>query len=156
MTIDLLIAVVLIIFMGKGFVKGFFLEALTFVGFFVALFVAANMYKPAGQILAQYLHFNQKVLSLVILIGLFVMVTFAFALAGRMLTKVTQKLKLTGLNRFFGAVFGGAKGAFICGLVLAALTESQVMASFTVSIRQSVLAKPLAEFANQLLDLLAL
>jgi len=154
--IDLLIAVVIVIFAGKGFVKGFFVEALTFAGFFVALFVTANLYKPLGAIIADLLSVSASVASVIVFIVLFVLITFAFSFAGRMLTKATKKLKLSGLNRFFGLVFGAAKGAFACGVVLAVMMEKNIIPSLTAKAKASVLAPPLTDFANWLLGVLNL
>jgi len=149
--LDLLIAAAILVFAGKGFVKGFFTEALTFCGFFVALFVTANVYKVLGHLLATMLSFNEKVLSVVAFVLLFVLITFFFSLVGRMLTKATKKLHLGGLNRFFGLLFGAAKGAFVCGILLAVTREHYP--PLAAKVDASAIAPHLASFANWLLQL---
>ncbi|NLH47077.1 MAG: CvpA family protein [Myxococcales bacterium] len=151
--IDLLIIVIVLIFAGKGFWKGFFNEALTFVGFFVALFVTAAAYRPLGQMLAGLLNFNPPLSSVIVFVLLFILITFAFGLAGQVLTKATKKLKLSSLNRTFGAVFGGLKGAFICGIFMAVLMEKKLFVSLTGPIQNSALAPYLMGWANAVLGL---
>lgn len=152
--LDLLIAIAILVFAGKGFVKGFFVEVLTFVGFFVALFVTANLYKPIGEWIASFLSLNPKILSVIAFVALFVLITFAFSFVGNMLTKATKKLKLSGLNRFFGFVFGAAKGAFIGGILLAVILEKGISATIKAQAKDSILAPPLVDFANWLLAVL--
>jgi len=154
--VDLLVAVVILIFAGKGLVKGFFVEALTFLGFIVALFIMANFYKELGNWVGAFFSLNAKILSVVVFIVGFILITFAFGLVGNMLTKATKALKLSGLNRAFGGMFGAAKGAFACGIFLAVITEQKLFASLVAKAQESMLAPYLIEFANGLLKLLDL
>ncbi len=151
--LDLLVAAAILVFAGKGFVRGFFIEALTFAGFFVALFVTANLYKVVGSILASVLSSSRVSLwSVVVFVLLFVLTTFLFSLAGQMLTKATKKLNLTGLNRFFGMLFGAAKGAFVCGILLAVVQEHYP--PWAAKIQASAIAPLLASASDKLLNLL--
>jgi membrane protein required for colicin V production len=151
--LDLVIAAAILVFAGKGFVKGFFVEALTFGGFFVALFVTANLYTVVAHVVATMLSLkSENIIKVVVFVLLFVLTTFFFSLVGQMLTKATQKLNLSGLNRFFGFVFGAAKGAFVCGILLAVALEHYPQ--WAATIKASVIAPKLALFANKLLDLL--
>lgn len=154
--VDLVIAVVIFIFAGKGLVKGFFVEVLTFVGFIVALFIMANFYKELGGWVGSLFSLNAKILSVVVFIVGFILITFAFGLVGNLLTKATKALKLSGLNRAFGGVFGAAKGAFACGIFLAVITEQKLFASLVAKAEGSLLAPYLIKFANELLKLLDL
>jgi membrane protein required for colicin V production len=152
--IDLLIVVVLALFAGTGFWKGFFVEALTFVGFFVALFVTLLVYQPLGAMIAGLLKLSHPRFAQVLcFIILFILITFGFSLVGQMLTKATKKLRLSGLNRAFGAVFGGLKGAFLCGVFLAVIVEKNLFTSLTAHAKDSLLAPLLMKLANWMLDL---
>jgi membrane protein required for colicin V production len=154
--VDLLILVAVGLLAGKGWWKGFFVEAFTFVGYFAALFITLFMYKAVGQALADWLDFNPHLTSVLAFVVLFILIAFGFSLAGQALTKGVAALELTGLNRFFGAVFGAAKGAFLCGVFMAVLTEKPLFASLAAEIKTSALAPYLIDGANALLNLLGM
>ena len=150
--IDLIVIVVIVVFAGKGFWKGFWNEALTFAGFLIALVVSIAMYKPLGYFIADIIHFHRVGTSVVVFIFVFIGVSYLFALGGQALTKVTKKLELGELNRVLGAVFGGLQGAFLCGVLLAVLIEKQLFGSLTVHIQHSILTPHLVHGAKTLLN----
>jgi membrane protein required for colicin V production len=152
--IDLIVLVVIVVFAAKGYFKGFWNEALTFAGFMIALVVAAALYKPLGQFVASLLQFKSSTgVSVVMFILLFIAVSYAFALGGQTLTKVTQKLELSDVNRVLGAGFGGLKGAFICGVILAVLIEKHLLGGLTVHAQKSILTPYLVTGADKLLKM---
>ncbi len=153
-TIDLALLIVIALFAGKGYWKGFFIEALTFAGYFAALFVTVAIYKQLAAMAGALINSQSPLLSIVVFILLLIGITFTFSMAGRLLTKGVKALKLSGLNRLFGGVFGALKGAFLCGIVLAVLTDKPLFSSLTAQIQQSMLAPTLTHGAKALLDFL--
>jgi membrane protein required for colicin V production len=119
--VDLVIVVVILIFSGKGFIKGFFNEFLTFLGFIVAFFFSTNMYKEFGTLISSILGVSQSLSRFVAFLIIFLIIIFAFAAAGHLLSKGAKKLKVGGMDRTLGAVFGAAKGALLIGVILTVL-----------------------------------
>ena len=116
--VDLIIVVVILIFAGKGFVKGFFNECLTFAGFIAAFFLATNTYKGFGALVSSTLGVSQSLGSFAAFLIVFLIIVFAFAAAGHLLSKGAKKLKVGGMNRTLGALFGAAKGTLLVGVIL--------------------------------------
>jgi uncharacterized membrane protein required for colicin V production len=152
--IDLAVLAVIALFTVKGFWKGFFIEALTFAGYFASLFVTMGVYKQTAAMANELLGSKSPLTSIVVFIALLLGVSFAFSMAGRLLTKGVDALKLSGVNRAFGGAFGAGKGAFLCGVVLAVLTEKAIFPSLTAAVGKSALAPTLADGANELLKFL--
>lgn len=147
--VDLIIVVVIIIFAGKGFVKGFFNECLTFFGFIAAFFFATNMYKGFGALIASLLGVSQGMGRFAAFLIIFLIIIFAFAAAGHLLSKGAKKLKVGSVDRTLGAVFGAAKGALLIGVILTLIYKGQAPSG-------SYLAPYITHFFDQAMNLLDL
>ncbi len=154
--IDLLILVIIAVFAGKGFVKGFFNEFLTFMGFIVAFFISTNLYKPVGGLIASLLHISQSFGRFAAYLILFLSIVFAFAVVGRMLSKGAKKLNVSGVNRTLGAVFGGAKGALGIGVILTVLMKGAVSPGLSAAAKNSVLTPFVIRFFDEAMKLFSL
>ncbi|MDP8222247.1 MAG: CvpA family protein [Candidatus Lernaella stagnicola] len=153
--IDLIICAAIVVLALKGFYRGFWNEALALVGFLVALVVTAALYKPIGYFIADIIHLHRVGVSVVVFILLFIGVSYLFALAGRALTKVSDKIELSEINHVLGAVFGGFKAAFICGIVLMMLMKLP-LGWLSTAVHEAMLAPYAVKIAQGLLNLFGL
>lgn len=154
--IDLVILVVVAIFAGKGYVKGFFNEFLTFLGFVVAIFLSTNLYGPIGTWFSKMLGVGAGLGRFAAFLLIFLLTTFGFASVGIMLSKGAKKLDLTGANRALGAAFGGAKGFLAVGVILAVIVKGAVSPKVAAGVKGSFFAPYAIEFFKKLMDVIQL
>lgn len=154
--VDLLILVVVAVFAGKGFVKGFLNEFLTFLGFVVAVFFGTNLYGPVGTWLAKTLGVGAGLGRFAAFVVVFLGITFGFAMVGSALSKGAKKLDLTGANRALGAGFGGAKGALAIGVILAVIGKGAISPALTAAVKGSFFAPYIQKFFQAALEMLEL
>ncbi len=147
--VDLIILVVIVIFAGKGFVKGFFNECFTFLGFIAAFFFSSNVYKGFGALLSGLLGVSQGMGRFAAFLIVFLIIIFAFAAAGHLLSKGAKKLHVGGMDRTLGAVFGAAKGALLIGVIITFIFQGKTPSG-------SFLAPFITSFFNQAMNILDL
>ena len=119
----------------------------------MALVVSAALYKPIGYFIADIIHLHRVGVSVVVFILLFIGLSYLFALAGQALTRMTKKIELAEINNVLGALFGGLKGAFICGVILAVLIENNLLGALTIHVKKALLTPFVVQIAHKLLHL---
>jgi membrane protein required for colicin V production len=133
--VDAIILAVILFFLVKGWLKGFFLEFFTFVGLLVGLVAAVQSYGVIAKIVVRYfpvpLPLVQVILFIIILVG----IAFLFGGAGRVLKDKTEAMKVRHVDRSLGTLFGATKGLMICGLVLAFINKHPAGSGFRSLIR---------------------
>src|SRR5580698_2836839 len=114
---DLLIVIVLLVFVGSAFVKGFFVEVFSLAGSIVGLFIAAANYGGLSSWVQRVIQ-NREVANLIafLLIALFVMLVAG--IAGRLLRGLFRGVGLGIVDRLLGAVVGLVEGCIVVTLVL--------------------------------------
>lgn len=119
-TVLIIIGVSIVISMMRGAVR----EMLSIIGWFAAFYVAKTYATQLIPLLPQNIP-NDQLRVLAAFLILFLGVLLVVALLSIALSSMINKIGLSWLNRFFGALFGFAKGLFIvCVLVfLAGLTS---------------------------------
>ena len=126
--LDIFILAVVCFFIVKGWIKGFFLEFFTLVGFVVASIATMIFNDPFGSTLASIIGAPEKICRGVTALLLFLAISFGFGMIGRSLGKATEKMELTHINRTLGMLFGAAKGILGCGVVVIVLTRLPISA----------------------------
>jgi membrane protein required for colicin V production len=152
--IDILIIVVVAIFAGKGFYKGFFNEFLTFLGFIVAFFIATNVYTAAGIWLASFLKVSAGLGKFAAFLIVFLSIVFAFAALGSALSQGAKKLKVSGTDRTLGALFGAAKGMMAIGVVVTLMLKGSFSPGMASAAKGSFLAPLAVEFFDKAMNLI--
>jgi len=154
--IDILIVVVVAIFAGKGFYKGFFNEFFTFLGFIIAFFIATNLYHGLGAWIASLLKISLGLGKFAAFLLVFLAIVFAFTAVGAALSKGAKKLKMSGTNRFLGAVFGGAKGILVVGVLVVVMVKGAFSPGLASAVKSSFLAPFTVEFFGKAMALIDL
>ena len=138
--LDIMIMVTLAWFTLTSLTTGLIREALSLAGLIIGILLAGRYYTQV----AQQLHFisNQDAASVVSFVAIFIVVAIASHLVASILQQVASLLFLGWADHLGGAVFGFAKGAIICEVVLilfarfpifglgSALNESRLASSF--------------------------
>jgi membrane protein required for colicin V production len=104
--------------------RGFVREALSLIGFILAVWVSITFYNQAADLLTNYVAVPtvRRVLGFV---SLFVISLLMAGIINHLFGKLIDKAGLTGTDRMLGVIFGAIRGIAIVGVfvVMAGLTE---------------------------------
>jgi membrane protein required for colicin V production len=124
--VDILIWLVLLAFMAKGFTKGLVREVCTLLGLIAGGWAAFKYYPSLAEAIRPIIrlpHFVSLVISFVLI---YLVLGLLFYFFGHLLTVVLKIMLMGGLNRIGGVVFGCLEGAFILCIFLALATSKPV------------------------------
>ena len=118
-SLDVVFAVLLLVFVFIGIWKGFFREILGFLGVVGGVFLGIIGFGPVGQTLG---HLLPGLPAFLLPLVSFIFIFIGFYLLCRMLasglSRLSQKMFLGWLNRLLGGLIGGLKGALLISLFL--------------------------------------
>ncbi len=117
--VDILIWVILVAFMVKGFTKGLVREVCALLGLVAGAWAAFKYYPSLAEAIRPLIrlpHFASVVISFALI---YVILGLLFYLFGHLLTVVLKVMLLGGVNRIGGIIFGGLEGAFLLSILLA-------------------------------------
>ena len=109
---DLVMIIVLVFFIWRGFIRGFSGEIISFVGLFVAVFCAWNFLDPAVELFRRFLPsltLDDTVVSIICGVVIFFGVEIIFAIIGAILSYVVKVAQLSITDHFLGIVIGCVK-----------------------------------------------
>lgn len=124
--VDILIWVILLAFMVKGFTKGLVREVCALLGLVAGAWAAFRYYPSLAEAIRPLIrlpHLASVVISFALI---YLVLGLLFYFFGQMLTVVLKIMLLGGLNRIGGVVFGCLEGAFILSILLALATSKPV------------------------------
>ena len=156
LSIDIIILVVVAVFAGKGFYKGFFNEFLTLLGFVLAFVAASKFYGILGDKIQVFLKVSPGLGKFAAYLLIFLPIVFLFAMLGNLLSQGAKKLKVSGTNRLLGGAFGAAKGTMLVGIVVVFILKQgrDIHPGLAASVKGSTLAPYVGEFFNKAMDLI--
>ena len=135
---DLVMIVVLVFFIWRGFIRGFSGEIISFVGFFVAIFCAWNFLDPAVDLFRRFLPsltLDDTIVSIICGVVIFFGVEIIFALIGGVISYAVKVAELTITDHVLGIVIGIVKTFVIIVFIYA------VVASFPGLVPEETLEK---------------
>lgn len=140
--VDILIWVVLLVFVAKGFLRGLVREVCTLVGL-VAGGWAAFKYSPyLAEAARPFIHLPHYVSAVLSFVFIFLLIGLLFFLLGHLLTVVFKIMLLGGINRVGGVIFGLLEGAFIICMALYFGTSKPMPEKFKGYLLHSATARP--------------
>ena len=122
--IDIIIGVILVFFLYRGFIKGFSGEIIGLVGLFVSIFCAWKFLDPAVDLVFQHFShpaLDRNIISLICAVAIFFIIEIIFAIIGIILSYLVRVTKLSLTDHFFGMLIGLLKTCFIVMCFYAAL-----------------------------------
>lgn len=125
--LDILIVVVLLIGMAKGWMSGFFRQATSIAGVVLGLLLATMLYIAVGNWLAPHIGVNVGIAYALAFILIWIGVPVALSVIAYILTKAVEILCLGCANRFAGAVLGGLKYAILFSCMLNVMVKLHFM-----------------------------
>ncbi|MBR2209797.1 MAG: CvpA family protein [Synergistaceae bacterium] len=135
---DLVMIVVLVFFIWRGFIRGFSGEIISFVGFFVAIFCAWNFLDPAVDLFRRFLPsltLDDTIVAIICGVVIFFGVEIIFALIGGVISYAVKVAELTITDHVLGIVIGIVKTFVIIVFIYA------VVASFPGLVPEETLEK---------------
>jgi membrane protein required for colicin V production len=124
--LDILIWVVLIFFVAKGFSKGLVREACSLLGLVTGGWAAFHYYPSLGLVLRGFINLPPHVAQPLAFLLIFLMLGILFYFLGHLLTVIFKIMLLGGINRIGGIVFGFLEGGFIVCLLMYLATTKPV------------------------------
>jgi len=146
--------IILLIFLGYGFIrglfKGLFVEVASLLALILGIYGAIHFSEFTGNYLHELLDWNKKYITIASFILTFLAIVIAISLAGKLLTKLADFASLGMLNKIFGGVFGFLKMALIVSVLLIYFNKfnNKVVFVEEATLQESVLYKPIKEMAG--------
>jgi membrane protein required for colicin V production len=148
--IDVVLAIVLVLFAARGFWRGFSREFFGFVGLIGGLAVAAASYAAATGYLPDAV--PDRLRPIVAFAAVFFAVDFLANVVGALVHRLLGILFLSPVNRLAGAVFGVAKGATMAMIALLLMRAYMPIPGFVTELERSRIAGRLLGLAGELRD----
>lgn len=122
-TIDIIIAVLLIIGFVQGIFKGLFVEVASLLSLLLGIYVATHFSHYVGGYLSNWLTWEERYIKLASFAITFLLVVLGVALLGKLFTKVADAAALGMLNKILGGAFGALKYALIISIIFLLLSK---------------------------------
>lgn len=116
--LDIILAILLVYGLYKGFTKGFFVEVASLVSLLVGLYGAIHFSYFIGDWLKTKVEWEGKYIQIVAFALTFFIILIIVSLVGKLLTKIIDAAQLGFLNKLAGGIFGAAKVALIVSVLL--------------------------------------
>ena len=116
-TIDIIIAVILLFGLVKGYMKGLFIEITSLVGLVLGVYGALHFSFYLSDVLKDNVSWDESMIQIVAFAGTFIIILLALVFLGKALTKIAETIFLGFFNKLLGAVFGVLKYALILSIV---------------------------------------
>lgn len=146
--------IILLIFIGYGFIrglfKGFFVEVASLLALILGIYGAIHFSEFIGNYLHVLLEWNKKYITITSFVLTFFAIVFSITLAGKFLTKLADFASLGLINKIFGGFFGFLKTALIVSVLLIYFDKfnNKVALVEETTLQESVLYNPIKEMAG--------
>jgi membrane protein required for colicin V production len=121
--IDLVFLVLLGLFIIRGYARGFVTELFSWAALAMGIIAAVFFYHVGAEFLRTKTILTMKYLpEILAFLGIFLIVFLLFKMIEKVLKDIVVGVKLGGLNKFLGLVFGIVEGVAIIGLALFIIT----------------------------------
>jgi len=118
-TIDIVFAVLLLIFTVRCALRGFIGELMSMASLVLGLLAALYFYRTGGAFVRErFMPDTQTIPEIIAFAALFLIVFIVIKIIERMLKQIVDGIKLGGVDRFLGIFFGFIEGVVVISLVL--------------------------------------
>ena len=143
--LDIIIAIILLLFGVKGFRKGLIIEVVTLLAFAVGIYGALHFSDFTAEHLKEFMEINPKYLNTTAFVLTFILLVILVNIIGRMVTKLIQAMNLGFFNKLGGALFGIAKGVLLCSIMVMVLNNFQLIGIVKPEVREQSKLYPYVE-----------
>lgn len=116
--LDIIICIVLLIGLYKGYLNGFFIELTSLIALIAAIYGAIYFSNFAGDWLREQVKWDDVYITVASFIVTFLVIIFVITYVGKLFTKVVKTVQLSFVNKLAGAAFGLVKMGFLASVIL--------------------------------------
>jgi membrane protein required for colicin V production len=117
--IDIVFLLLIILFIIRCYLKGFVGEVFSMAAIILGILSSLFFYKNGGEYLRNTFWPGLKVIpEIIAFIALFIIVFIAIKILELIFKGIIERVKLSGMDRFLGSIFGLAEGIAVVSLVL--------------------------------------
>lgn len=147
--IDIVLAVLLLFGLVRGFIKGLFVEVASLVALIAGVYGAIHFSDFAATFLQNKTEWNEKTINITAFAITFIVIVLIIALAGKALTKLADFAALGIINKILGAAFGALKVGLILSVILIVFDSLNKTLPFTSKedLEDAVLYEPVKSLA---------
>ena len=150
--LDILLIVILLFGLIRGFMNGFFVEISSLVALALGVYGAIHFSYFTADFLKDKVGWTEKYIQIVAFACTFVIIVVLISFVGKLLTKVADVAALGILNKVAGAAFGVMKLALILSIILIVFSKLNKTLPFVSEegLKGSTLYKPVKNLAPTL------
>ena len=150
--LDIILLVILLFGLVRGFINGFFVEITSLVALALGVYGAIHFSYFAADFLKDKVDWTEKYIQIIAFASTFIIIVLLISLTGKLLTKIADVAALGILNKIAGAAFGAAKLALILSIVLIVFSKLNRTLPFVSeeNLQNSVLYNPVKNLAPTL------
>ena len=143
--LDIIIAIILLVFGFKGLRKGLIIEVVTLLAFGVGIYGAMHFSDFTAGHLQDFMEINPKYLNTIAFVLTFIILVVVVNLIGRLISKAIKSLNLGFFDKLGGFVFGVLKGVLLCSTFVLVLNNLQWTGIIKEEVRQKSFLYPYVE-----------
>ena len=147
-SIDIVISIILIYGIVRGFYRGFFLEVSALTGLLLGIYCAINFKEVIGYYLEKILSWEENYIIIVSFLVTLIIVVVTLNLIAKSLTKLADIMALGLLNKIAGAFLGLIKYSVIC--IVFVLLFDKINSSLTLIDELTILNSTLYDFIRDI------
>jgi membrane protein required for colicin V production len=154
---DIVILIVLLFFLIRGLIKGFFIELASVLALILGIWGALRFSGYVGNKLTELFDLTTQWLGLISFAVTFVLIVIGVHFIAIIVDKLFSAIALGWLVKILGAVFGVIKALIIVSVVLVFLNTVDERVNFLPpdKVEDSVLYRPVAKIAPAIFPLIA-
>ncbi len=145
--LDIIIAIILLVFGFKGLRKGLIIEVVTLLAFGVGIYGAMHFSDFTAGHLQDFMEINPKYLNTIAFVLTFIILVVLVNLVGRLVSRAIKSLNLGFFDKLGGFLFGVLKGVLLCSTFVLVLNNLQWTGLVKEEVRQKSFLYPYVEKA---------
>jgi len=152
-SLDVILAIFLVIGLFQGIRKGLFVELASLVGLVLGVVGAIYFSHFVSGFLASFTNWNEQTLNLVAFAITFIGIVILISFIAKLLTKTADLVALGLVNKLMGGLFGVLKAAFFLSVLILFINsiENELYFMDQEKKEASILYKPVASLAPMVL-----
>ncbi len=143
--LDIIIAIILLVFGFKGLRKGLIIEVVTLLAFGVGIYGAMHFSDFTAGHLQDFMEINPKYLNTIAFVLTFIILVVLVNLIGRLVSRVIKSLNLGFFDKLGGFLFGILKGVLLCSTFVLVFNNLQWTGIIKEEVRQKSFLYPYVE-----------
>ncbi|MDQ7916150.1 CvpA family protein [Mesonia sp. MT50] len=147
--IDIVLGIILLLGLIRGFMKGFIIELASLVALILGIYGAIHFSHFAFNFLHHQFDWEEQYIQLTAFAVTFILIVLFILLIGKLLTKLVGVIALGIVNRILGGAFGLLKAVFITSAILMFIASYNDHAQFVKeeTLEESILYEPIKVIA---------